>query len=261
MCCIFWGLVQHLSQSMIPLCSRTTVTSTKGPILWWCQNPYHRPQWQTCLCAGWTNPAGCPPTSLSVLAPNISPNFHSWEDHLSSMFHASAHHKSPCSSLLLIQKAQRYVLTFRFRFPWVRCCRGKHVRIPPAIWWYQIHHRLWFCCDSFSPASSSVLFGIASRVLMQLMLNKYKRWFPFITCEFSAWSVSASWFLMSMYLKWILGSKLILPNKQSRATLWVLETCLTVGLLHFMIILITSSLFSSACWAPWREGCTFEGIK
>ena len=30
-----------------------------------------------------------------------------------------------------------------------RCSRRKHVRIPHAVSWYQIHHRLWFCCDSF----------------------------------------------------------------------------------------------------------------
>ena len=36
---------------------------------------------------------------------------------------------------------------------------------------------------------------------------------------------------MSIYLIWILGSKLIRSNNQSRATLWVLETCLNVGLL------------------------------
>ena len=47
-----------------------------------------------------------------------------------------------------------------------------------------------------------------------------------------------------MYSIWILGSKLIRSNNQSRATLWVLETCLIVGLLPFMIILITTSLSS-----------------
>ena len=46
-------------------------------------------------------------------------------------------------------------------------------------------------------------------------------------------SKSASCFLVSTYLIWILGSKLIRSNNQSRATLWVLETCLTVGLLPY----------------------------
>ena len=46
-------------------------------------------------------------------------------------------------------------------------------------------------------------------------------------------------------LIWILGSKLIRSNNQSRATLWVLETCFIVGLLPFIIILITASLSSN----------------
>ena len=31
-----------------------------------------------------------------------------------------------------------------------------------------------------------------------------------------------------MYLIWILGSKLLLSNNQSKATLWVLDTCLII---------------------------------
>ena len=51
-------------------------------------------------------------------------------------------------------------------------------------------------------------------------------------------------------------------NNQSRATLWVLETFLIVGLLPFMIILITASLSSKIFnKASLREECTFEGIK
>ena len=34
------------------------------------------------------------------------------------------------------------------------------------------------------------------------------------------------------------------PVKQTRATLWVLDTCLIVGLLPLIIILITASLSS-----------------
>ena len=57
--------------------------------------------------------------------------------------------------------------------------------------------------------------------------------------------MSASWFLVSMYLIWILESRLIRSNSQSRATLCVLETCLIVELLPLMIILITASLSSN----------------
>ena len=42
----------------------------------------------------------------------------------------------------------------------------------------------------------------------------------------------------------MLESRLILSNNQSKATLWVLNTCLIVGLRPFIIILITASLSS-----------------
>ena len=69
---------------------------------------------------------------------------------------------------------------------------------------------------------------------------------PLITCEvtFCHVSMSASWFLVSTYLIWTVGSKLILSNNLSSATLWVLDTCLIVGLRPLMIILITVSLSS-----------------
>ena len=94
------------------------------------------------------------------------------------------------------------------------------------------------------------------------MLNKHKRWFHSSRVKFPLVSTSASWFLVSIYLIWILASKLILSKKkkkQSRATLWVLETCLIVGLLPYMIILITAS-FSSNTYnkASWCENWTFE---
>ena len=93
-----------------------------------------------------------------------------------------------------------------------------------------------FAVTLSSPASSCVLFDIALHLLMELkwpMLNKRKRWFHSSRVKFPLVSMSESWFLVSMYLIWILGSKLIRSNNQSRATLWVLETCLIVGLLPF----------------------------
>ena len=75
------------------------------------------------------------------------------------------------------------------------------------------------------------------------MLNKHKRWFHSSRVKCPLVSTSANWFLVSTYL--IFGSKLIRSNNLSRATLWVLETCLTVGLLPLTIILITASLPSN----------------
>ena len=68
---------------------------------------------------------------------------------------------------------------------------------------------------------------------------------PLSRVKFPLVRMSASWFLVCMYLIWILESRLIRSNNQSRATLWVLETCLIIGLLPLMIILITASLSSN----------------
>ena len=68
-------------------------------------------------------------------------------------------------------------------------------------------------------------------------------------------------FMMSTYLIRILGSKLILSNNQSRATLvGVLDACLIVGLRLFLFFLITASLSSKMYnWdSPWEE-CVFVG--
>ena len=66
----------------------------------------------------------------------------------------------------------------------------------------------------------------------------------------------------SEYLIWILGSKVILSNSQSKISLWVLETCLNVGLLSFMIILITASLTSKMYYiVPLWQEFTFEETK
>ena len=74
--------------------------------------------------------------------------------------------------------------------------------------------------------------------------------------------MSASSFLVSAYLIWILGSKLILSNNQSSATLCVLDTCLIVGLLPLVIILITASVSSKMYnWdSPWEEWLAMRRI-
>ena len=94
------------------------------------------------------------------------------------------------------------------------------------------------------------------------MWNKHKRWFRSSRVKFLLVKMSASCFLVSVYFIWVLGSILILSNNQSRATLWVLETCLIVGLLPFMIILITA-LLSSKMYniASWQEEFAFEETK
>ena len=66
-----------------------------------------------------------------------------------------------------------------------------------------------------------------------LMLYKWKRLFHSPRVKLPFVKMSASWCLKQTCLIWILGSRLILSNNQSRATLWVLDKCLTVGFSAF----------------------------
>ena len=94
------------------------------------------------------------------------------------------------------------------------------------------------------------------------MLNKHRKWFHSSRVIFPFAFISASCFLVSFYLIWIMGSPLILSNCQSRATLWVLDTCLIVGLLPLTIVLITASLSSNTYnKASWWEDLMFERRK
>ena len=68
----------------------------------------------------------------------------------------------------------------------------------------------------------------------------------FVTCEISlAQYVCGLVFGVDVFDLDFLGPKLIRSNNQSKATLWVLETCLIVGLLPLKIILISASLSSN----------------
>ena len=87
-------------------------------------------------------------------------------------------------------------------------------------------------------------FWAQQRELKWLMLDRKRRLFHSSRVKFHFVNMSANWCSVSTYLIGILGSKLILSNNQSRATLWVCDTCLTVGLLPLIIILITASLSS-----------------
>ena len=121
---------------------------------------------------------------------------------------------------------------------------------------------------------SCILFAIVLRQLIKLnfsaqqvelkwlMLNKWTRLFHSSRVKFPSVNMSASWCLVSMHRIWILESRLILSKNQSRATLWVFDACLIVGLLPLMIILITASLSSKMYKiAPFREEFAFEETK
>ena len=223
--------------------ARMTVTPAKGSILWRCQSPYHR-HWVNC-CPPTGSPRSCCQrfTRVPLLRRPLVVNVPFWV-----VWWASAHHKSSRSWLLLIPRAQRY-LTFRSVVSQAfRCSRGKHVRIPHAGSWDQIHHRLWFCCDSFFTCIFLCSFRHRFKTTNgteMTDIEHIQQMIQFITCELFLWlECRQVGFLVLMYLISILGSKLIRSNNQSSATLWVLETCLIVGLLPFMIIVITASLSS-----------------
>ena len=116
-----------------------------------------------------------------------------------------------------------------------------------------------------SPDSCWARFAIAARQAVELkwlILNRVNKWFHSSRVKFPLVNMSASWFLVSVYLIWILESRLIRSNSQSRATLWILETCLIVGLLPLIVILITASLsWNTYNKASWREDWTFEGTQ
>ena len=64
---------------------------------------------------------------------------------------------------------------------------------------------------------------------------------PFITCEVPLCQDVCELALGVNLFDLNLGVKINSINNKSRATLWVLETCLIVGLLPFIIILITAT--------------------
>ena len=111
---------------------------------------------------------------------------------------------------------------------------------------------------SSSPAPSCNLFDIVRGQLAEMqvlkqqtelklpMLNKRRRWFHSLRVKFIIVSMSASWCLVLMYLVWIFGSRLIMSNNQSNATLCVWDTCHIVGLLSLMAILIVN--FKNKAW-------------
>ena len=208
-------------------------------------------------------------TGLTVLYFDISPDFSTWEDHLWSLFHSEEFDELasitgfPVLFWCTVNELRGTFWLSDLVFP------GFSDAVEASTVGSLTRHLdtefvigFDFSVALSSPASSCVLFDIALTLLMELkwlMFNKHKRWFHSSRVKFPFVSMSASWFLVSMYLIWILGSKLILSNNQSSATLWVLESCLIVGPLPFMIILITSSLSSKIYnVASLREEFEFE---
>ena len=69
-----------------------------------------------------------------------------------------------------------------------------------------------------------------------IKLNKQRRWFHSSLEKLPLLIMSESWFSVTTFLIWILDSILILWNNKLRATLWVLDTFLIVGLRSLLSI-------------------------
>ena len=86
------------------------------------------------------------------------------------------------------------------------------------------------------------------------MLNKRRKLFHSSRVKLSLFKMSASWCCQCTWSDFV-GSRLILSNNQFKATLWAQDTCLIVGLLPLIIILITASLSSKT---PEPQSFTFH---
>ena len=106
--------------------------------------------------------------------------------------------------------------------------------------WRQVHRcRFRFCHDSVLSFLGQLIkleFWAQQVELKWLMLNKWRRLFHSSRVKLPSVKMSASWWLVSMYRIFLnLESRLIFSNNKSKATLWVLDTCLMVGLRAFII--------------------------
>ena len=173
----------------------------------------------------------------------------------------------PCLSILRVTGIAQLL-----RWVFLRAQRCLRCRIHGA-WFchHQVHGfrlrhgRALFRSTILSSLRHDVLLSVWKKWLREningfIMFKKRRRWFHSSRVKLPLVKMYRSWFLVSTYLIWLFGSKFLLSNNQSTATLWVHDTCLTVGLLPSINILITASLSSNMHnWdLPWDE-CSFAG--
>ena len=75
-------------------------------------------------------------------------------------------------------------------------------------------------------------------------VEQMKKNIPFVTCEITFGQNVCKLMFGINVSNLNVESKLILSHNQSKATLWVLDTCLIVGLRPLIVILVTASLSS-----------------
>ena len=107
----------------------------------------------------------------------------------------------------------------------------------------------------FGAAYQAGILGLASRAEMG-DVEQMKKILLFVTCEIT---FGQKCLRVDFWCQWIESdfkeSRLILSNNQSKATLWVLDTCLIVGLRLLIIILITASLSSKTYNTAFEPEC------
>ena len=137
---------------------------------------------------------------------------------------------------------------------WQHLDQRKRIAFFQACWnqshWLRLCYRkFFFIFFSWNLFDIVVAFSIERKWLREsiersMMWVEQRRLHHSSRVQLPSVDKSTSWFLVSTFLFWILVSKLILSNKQFNATLWLLGTCLIIGLLLLMIIFITASLSS-----------------
>ena len=193
----------------------------------------------------WSSRSFSAATSLLVLSSTFSSFCHTWELDAASWLCSLA-----TGLPVLFQSCWQVALSFSGLFDAIGPCTVEEL---VAACETKFNVGFDFATILSSPFSSCILFAIVSgkpaelKVWMQqielkwLMLNKWRRLFHSSRVKFPLSMCLRVGAWVSTSLIRIFGSRLVLSNNQSRATLWVLDTCLVVRLLPLMI---TASLSS-----------------
>ena len=160
-----------------------------------------------------------------VVTSTNSSEFHSWEDQVLSTFHSELLDEKVSSTsrsvlwCCSVRELRRNWLSCLV-FPWLSDEIEGSTSIVLSL------HRetkfiivFDFAVTLSSPESFCVLFHITPEQSVELkwvMLNKHKRWFHSLCVKFALVSMSANWFLVSMYLIRILGSKFTRTTNQEQ---------------------------------------------
>ena len=190
--------------------------SSSSRMMFWCSR--EKRVWDACA------PPWGQTTGLSVLSSINSSDFHSWEDQFLSIFYSeqldecafstSRWRSWPMSRQTTSFPVLSYISACALRGLWLSCLVFSGLsdavddRADGALSLLRaIKLIIDFAVTLSSPDSFCVLFDITSEhssELKWLMFIKHKRWFLSSHVKFHLVNMSASWFLVSMYLIWIL---------------------------------------------------------